>query len=185
MTDSSASSGSKGRETRTPTGIDAIAEQWVVTLAELDPSVATWIGIPGKHDRYADMSPAGHAKYIDEARAVLAALDAATVTDDVDWVTKTDLSSTIALDIESSDAGLWMRDLNVIASPAQDIRGILDLMPTATENNWVDIAGRLTHLPAAIDGYIETLRLGIRERGHPRETPGARGRGAGSKACGR
>ncbi len=161
MTDSPAGPSSAGPEARTPTEIDAIAERWVVTLAELDPSIATWIGIAGRLDEYEDLSPAGHWRYIDEARSVLVALEGATVVDDVDWVTKTDLTSTIALDIESSDAGLWMRDVNVIASPAQGIREILDLMPTDTEQNWVDIAGRLTNLPVAIEGYIETLRLGI------------------------
>ena len=86
---------------------------------------------------------------------------AAEVVDDVDWVTKTDLINELELTLESSDAGLWMRDVNVIASPAQGIRDILDLMPTETEGNWSDINGRLHNLPKAVDGYIETLRLGI------------------------
>ncbi len=34
-------------------------------------------------------------------------------------------------------------------------------MPTDTEANWSDINGRLHNLPKAVDGYIETLRLGI------------------------
>jgi uncharacterized protein (DUF885 family) len=161
MTDSPADSRPTAPESRPQTEIDRIAEQWVATMAELDPSIATWIGMPGKLDEYEDLSPAGHGKYIDEAKKVLAQLDAATEVDDVDWVTRTDLSSSIRLDIESSDAGLWMRDVNVIASPAQDIRDILDLMPTDTEQNWVDIAGRLRNLPVAIEGYIETLSLGI------------------------
>ncbi|MCU1578711.1 MAG: hypothetical protein JWP19_915 [Rhodoglobus sp.] len=147
--------------TRTATPIDRIAEDWVSTLAELDPAVATWIGIPGKLDEYEDLSPAGHEKLIGEAKKVLAKLEGATEVDDVDWVTKTDLASELSLQIESSDAGLWMRDVNVIASPAQSIRDILDLMPTDTEENWTDIAGRLNNLPGAVDGYIETLRLGI------------------------
>ena len=162
MTDSPVAPGlTNGETARTPTEVDTIAEDWVVTLAQLDPSVATWIGIPGRLDEYEDMSPAGHGKYLDEAKKVIARLNAATEVDDVDWVTKTDLTSDLMLDIESSDAGLWMRDVNVIASPAQGIRDILDLMPTDTEQNWVDIAGRLTNLPVAIAGYIETLRLGI------------------------
>ena len=161
MTDSPADSRPTAPDARPQTEIDRIAEQWVVTMAELDPSIATWIGIPGKLDEYEDLSPAGHGKYIDEAKKLLTLLDSATEVDDVDWVTRTDLSSSIRLDIESSDAGLWMRDVNVIASPAQDIRNIFDLMPTDTEQNWVDIAGRLTNLPMAIEGYIETLRLGI------------------------
>jgi uncharacterized protein (DUF885 family) len=148
-------------DARTPTEIDQIAEEWVTTLAELDPAVATWIGIPGKLDEYEDLSPEGHAKVISAARGVLAKLESAAVVDDVDWVTKTDLTNELTLDLEADAAGLWMRDVNVIASPAQGIRDILDLMPTETEGNWADIAGRLSNLPKAVDGYIETLRLGI------------------------
>jgi uncharacterized protein (DUF885 family) len=92
---------------------------------------------------------------------VLARLEATEIVDDVDWVTKTDLASSIKLSLESDEAGLWMRDVNVIASPAQGIRDILDLMPTDTEQDWATIAGRLGNLPRAVDGYIETLRLGI------------------------
>ena len=152
---------SQAHEARTPTEIDSIAEDWVTRLAELDPAVATWIGIPGKLDEYEDLSPAGHETLIAERRKVLARLAHATEVDDVDWVTRTDLTSELELAIESSDAGLWMRDVNVIASPAQGIRDILDLMPTDTPENWRDIAGRLRNLPGAIDGYIETLRLGM------------------------
>jgi uncharacterized protein (DUF885 family) len=151
-------------EGRSPTEIDTIAEDWVATLADLDPAIATWIGIPGRLDEYEDLSPEGHALFVDEAKRVLARLAGATEIDDVDWVTRTDLTSDLTLAIEASDAGLWLRDVNVIASPAQGIRDILDLMPTTTEENWADIAGRLTNLPKAVDGYIETLRLGI-ERG--------------------
>ncbi len=148
-------------EARTPTEIDKIAEEWVTTLAELNPAVATWIGIPGKLDEYEDLSPAGHYAFVDAGRTVLAKLATATEIDDVDWVTRTDLRHEIELELESSDAGMWMRDVNVIASPAQSIRDILDLMPTETEGNWSDISGRLSNLPGAVDGYIETLRLGI------------------------
>jgi uncharacterized protein (DUF885 family) len=149
---------------RTPTPIDQIAEEWVTTLADLDPTVATWIGIPGRHDEYEDLSPEGHAKAIAAVRDVLAKVSKAPVADDVDWVTKTDLMNELELQLEFDAAGMWLRDVNVIASPAQGIRDILDLMPTDTEQNWSDIAGRLSNLPGAVDGYIETLRLGI-ERG--------------------
>lgn len=149
---------------RTPTEIDAIAEDWVTTLADLDPSVATWIGIPGRLDEYEDLSPEGHARLMEEVRRVRARLEKATPVDDVDGVTRTDLLSDLDLTLESDAAGVWLRDVNVIASPAQGIRDILDLMPTESEQNWADIAGRLRNLPQAVDGYIATLRLGI-ERG--------------------
>jgi len=150
-------------ESRKPTAIDAIAEDWVTTLADLDPTVATWIGIPGRLGEYGDYSPAGHERYVAEAKEVLAKLAAATETDDVDLVTRTDLRAELELTVESSDARLQLRDLNVIASPAQEIREVFDLMPTGTEEDWSNISGRLHNLPAAVDGYIETLRAGIVE----------------------
>lgn len=148
---------------REPSQIDAIAEDWVVTLADLDPAVATWIGIPGRLDDYQDYSPAGNERMVREIRSVLARLEDAVPQDDVDRVTKVDLTSSLQLELEADSAGLWMRDLNVIASPAQDIREILDIMPTSSDEDWANIAGRLRTLPRALAGYIETLRLGASE----------------------
>ncbi|EAR24387.1 hypothetical protein A20C1_02881 [marine actinobacterium PHSC20C1] len=145
---------------RETTPIDAIAEEWVETLTELDPAIATWIGLPGAHSGYADYSPDGHARMISATRDVLSRLEAATVIDSVDLVTKTEMISTLRLDLESDAARLWMRDLNNLASPAQDIRGVLDLMPTATGDDWSVIADRLHNIPDAIEGYIATLRQG-------------------------
>jgi len=148
-------------KSRKTTPIDAIAEEWVETLIELDPTMGTWIGLPGAHSGYADYSPEGHAHMMGATREVLARLEAATIVDDVDLVTKTDMVSTLRLDVESDAAGLWMRDLNNLASPAQDIRAVLDLMPTASPDDWSVIADRLHNIPEAIEGYIATLRHGI------------------------
>ncbi|MFU8948050.1 DUF885 domain-containing protein [Mycetocola zhadangensis] len=149
---------------RTPTPIDAIAEDWVDTLVDIDPLVGTYIGRDEVNNRFGDFSPAGHERFIAEARKVIAALDNAEPVDDVDGVTRTDLRNELILDVESADAGLHLRDLNVIASPAQGIREIFDIMPTATVPDWENISSRLKALPEAVAGYIETLRLGI-ERG--------------------
>lgn len=146
---------------RTPTAIDAIAEEWVATLADLEPDIAIWIGIPGRYEEYGDASPAGHQRLIDEGKKVLTRLKSTEAADDVDWVTKTDMTNELELDIEAHDAGLWKRDLNVIASPAQSLRDVLDLMPHDTVDDWTIIAGKLSNLPGAMDGYIQSLRQGI------------------------
>jgi uncharacterized protein (DUF885 family) len=152
---------------RRPTPIDAIAEQWVSTLVDLDPDVAIWIGLPGRLDEFGDLSPAGHERHVAEARAVIAQLDSTETVDEVDWVTKTDLRSTLALEVESAEAGLYKRDVNVIASPAQSIRDTFDLMPVSSVDDWSTIAARLSNVPGAVEGYIETLRLGIRDGSVP------------------
>ena len=146
---------------RESTPIDRIAEDWVATMVDLDPDTAIWMGVDGRIGEIGDQSPAGHAAYIDEAKKVVAALAAVTPVDEVDEVTKTDITAELELEIASYDAGYHLRDLNVIASPAQGIREMFDLMPTATEADWAVIATRLGNVPGAVDGYIETLRAGI------------------------
>ena len=145
---------------RIPTDVDRIAEQWVDTLVELDPSVGTYIGRTSHDDRLADYSPEGHERSIAATRAALAALRAATPVDEVDRITQADLGSELELELERHEAGLHLRDLNVIASPPQGIREVFDLMPTDTSEEWERVATRLTSVSGAIDGYIATLREG-------------------------
>jgi uncharacterized protein (DUF885 family) len=150
-------------EQRPTTPIDATAERWVDTLVDLVPDVAIYIGVPGRTGEYGDLSPAGHERMADATRALVAELEAATPQDAVDEVTKTDLLAEARLSLEAHAAQLHLRDLNVIASPAQEIRESFDLMPTGTEADWATIAERLGNLPGAVAGYIETLRAGIAE----------------------
>jgi uncharacterized protein (DUF885 family) len=149
---------------RTPTDVDRIAEDWVDTLVELNPSIGTYIGRTSEDHRLPDYSPAGHEALVEAIRSTLASLRSAAPADDIDRITVADLGSELALDLESDAAGLHLRDLNVIASPAQEIRDVFDLMPTAETEDWERVAARLEAVPTAIDGYIETLRAGI-ERG--------------------
>ena len=147
--------------TRTPSAIDQIAEGWVDTLTDLSPILGTYIGRNEVNHRLDDYSPSGHERSVAETRRVLAELDAQEPVDEIDRVTKTDLSAELRLSLEQSDAQWHLRDLNVIASAAQDIRQSFDLMPTGTAEDWRVIAERLGAVPAALDGYVATLREGI------------------------
>ena len=131
------------------------------TLAELDPSLATYIGRFEHNDRYADFTPEGHDRVAEEARRTLDALEATAPADAIDEVTKLDLTRELKLALDLHDARWNLRNLNVIASPAQDVRAVFDLMPTATADDWAVISRRLKALPAALDGYAATLREGI------------------------
>ncbi|GAA3771497.1 DUF885 domain-containing protein [Microbacterium kribbense] len=146
---------------RTPTPVDTIAEQWVDDIAGLFPTVATYIGRTQYNDRFGDYSPAGTEEAVRRVRATRDALQTAEPVDAVDEVTKADLSRELGLHLELVEARAQLRDLNVIASPVQDIRSVFDLMPTATADDWDVIATRLSALPGAIEGYIQTLRNGI------------------------
>ncbi len=148
---------------RTPSAIDKVADEWVDTIAVLAPTLGTYIGRSEVNDRFGDLSPEGHEEIAAATRATLDKLSALEPVDAIDEVTKTDLSAELRLDLELHDAKWHLRDLNVIASAAQDVRSAFDLMPTATVEDWEVISTRLSAVPAALRGYVETLRLGIAE----------------------
>lgn len=148
---------------RTPSAIDAVADEWVDTIAVLAPTLGTYIGRDEVNDRFGDLSPQGHEEIAAATRATLDRLSALEPVDAIDEVTKTDLSAELRLDLELHDAKWHLRDLNVIASAAQDVRAAFDLMPTATVEDWDVIATRLAAVPDALRGYVETLRTGIAE----------------------
>ena len=150
-------------ESRTPTAIDQVAEEWVDTLVDLSPVLATYIGRNEANGRLDDLSPEGRDRAIAETRRALAALESHEPVDAVDEVTKADLGNELRLELELHDAQWHLRDLNVIESAAQSFRQAFDLMPTATAEDWSVIAERLAAVPTALKGYTETLREGIRQ----------------------
>ena len=146
---------------RTATPIDTLAEEWLDTMLDLEPELHVHLGRPGRESEYADRSPDGAAAAAAAARDMLARARAAEPVDASDNVTQLELIRTLELDVEQHDAGFWQRDLNVIASPGQNLRDIFDLMPNESEEDWSHIAKRLHNLPDAMNGYIGSLRAGI------------------------
>lgn len=147
--------------TRTPSKIDQIADAYLDWAVAESPSFATYIGRPGGEDRLDDESPEAHEKAYEHRKLVLAELSAAQPVDDTDRVTKDALTRDLELSNETHEAGLWRRNLNVIASPAQGIRDIFDLSPTATEQDWKNLASRMRAVRSAIAGYQACLQAGL------------------------
>ena len=150
-----------GASSRPQTDIDRIAEDYVHRSAALNPEINVYVGLEGDKAGYGDYSPEGRQQTATIASETLAKLAAAEPADDIDWVTKTDLARELQLELDIEAAGWNDRDLNNLASPASGIRDIFDLMPTAAEHDWDDIAQRMRNVPAAFDGYIASLRAGI------------------------
>jgi len=147
-----------GPEARPTTDVDRIANDYLDQLVELSPIAATELGIAGHDEDLDDFSPSGHEAMATLNRKTLDALDQATAVDDIDKVTIAAMQERLGLAQETYAAGLDQMSLNVLASPLQGIRGIFDLMPTATDAHWMTLATRLTKVPAALDSYVESLR---------------------------
>ncbi|MGH3861604.1 DUF885 domain-containing protein [Actinokineospora sp.] len=140
-------------------GVHKISDSYVDDSAAAEPILATYLGIAGYDDQLPDLSPEGVDRRAVIAGAALAAMTAAEPADVSEANAKAVFLERVGLEAELHDAGEFYRTLNVIASPAQDVRQVFDLMPTATAEDWVVIAKRLSAVPAALAGYQESLRF--------------------------
>jgi uncharacterized protein (DUF885 family) len=149
---------------RPQTDVDRIAERYFDASVVLSPIAATYVGVPGHDEDLDDLSPTGLAAQSTLRRATLDELASAGPVDDVDRVTVAAMTERLQLAEERYAAGLDEMNLNVIASPLQEVRDIFDLMPTGSEAQWHTIAVRLSKIPTALEQYQQSL-LAARERG--------------------
>ncbi|MDR1293469.1 MAG: DUF885 domain-containing protein [Bifidobacteriaceae bacterium] len=147
---------------RTPTAVDALANQYADSLAALSPIDATFAGIDAHDSRLDDLSPEGHAARDELTTTTLRALDAAVPVDAVDRITVAAMRERLGTHRELFEAGDHLRSLNNIASPLQDVRGVFDLMPHDTPDQWATIATRLAAIPACLASYHRSLGEGVR-----------------------
>lgn len=134
-----------------------IAEEYFDASVALSPITATFLGVPGFEDRLDDFSPDGYAAQAQLRAATLAKLAAAQPVDGIDRVTIAAMQERLGLAQEIAEAGLEEMALNVLDSPLQTIRGVFDLMPTATADDWALVATRLNHVPTALTQWVATL----------------------------
>jgi uncharacterized protein (DUF885 family) len=144
---------------RTPSAVDTVADTYLDDWVALDPMMATYLGIPGHDAEMPDLSPDWLAARSDLRRRTLAALAAAEPTDANDRVTVAALREALTVEEGLRALGAEESDLKNIASPAQTIRDIFDLTPTATADDWATVATRLGAVPTAMAGYLESLRF--------------------------
>jgi uncharacterized protein (DUF885 family) len=149
---------------RTPTAVDEIADRYLEAAAAHDPGLATYWGLPGSDDRLPDLDPAWFQARSDLRRATLTELAGATPADDRDRITLAALREDLEAAEGVRELGADEGDLKNIDSPAQGIRDVFDLTPTATVDDWAVVAARLAAVDRAVSGYIESLSYAA-ERG--------------------
>jgi uncharacterized protein (DUF885 family) len=149
------------------TPIDTLANEVIALAVSRYPSYATYLGRPGGERDMDDHSPDALKQDRDDAASAKAKLEALTPQDDVDEVTKDALLQSLNKEIRTYESGLYFRNMNNIASPAQDVRSIFDISPTATEQDWDNLASRMHKVGKALEGYAQTLRVGISNNDAP------------------
>ena len=143
-------------ETRTPTAVDAYAEEYFEEFLKLAPEEATYLGRAGVETEYGDYSPAGRQQMAELTRRTLAGLDELSAQDHTDEVTLHAMRERLQLELALHETG--RTQLDNIASPAHGARMILDLMPAESDQDFQHLAGRMKNLTPALEGYWESLR---------------------------
>ncbi len=145
--------------------IDEIADRYVDEYARLDPIAATALGIAGHDDRLTEMTPEGFGARADLDRRTLAQLALIVPADEVERVAKEAMTERLEVGLERYDAGMVTSEVNVVAGPLNDLRGVFDLMPLAGESAASDINARLHAVPTALTQLRQTV-LEAADHGH-------------------
>lgn len=147
-----------------------VADAFVDALVELDPVTGTYLGVPESHALLPDFSPAGQEELAALARDTLARLDEAErvpgAESDAERRCGRLLRERLTAELAVHEAQEGLRTVSNLRSPAHSVRMAFTVMPTETEEDWATVAERLRAVPASLDGYRESLALGL-ERGLP------------------
>ncbi|MER6301042.1 DUF885 domain-containing protein [Kitasatospora sp. NPDC001539] len=145
-----------------------IADDHVARVAAHDPVTATSLGVAPGDDRMPDPSPDGIEEGYRLVREALARLDALPGAgydaDPAEATCARLLRERLAAEARTYEAGEDFRAVRNLHAPVHRLRGVLTMMPTETEEDWVPVLGRLRNLPTALDGYRATLAEGISRR---------------------
>jgi uncharacterized protein (DUF885 family) len=140
-----------------------LADAYVEALADLDPLLATQLGIRPGDDRLPDLSPAGQQARDELARSALAAVRSGPEPAGGDERRCARLlTERLESELERSAAGEHLSDLSNIFSPVQAVRGVFLFMPAATDGDWAVIARRMARVPQALAEYRSGLEEGMR-----------------------
>jgi uncharacterized protein (DUF885 family) len=143
--------------------INELADDYLARLVELDPIFGTELGAGDDPAGLPDYSADGITAKADLDRATLKAAETIRPTA-AETISKQLMIERLRTRLALHDASEWMADVNVIASPQHQIKQAIDLMPRATNEDWETIAERLRRVPHALQGYQQSLRLGLENR---------------------
>ncbi|MFD4762252.1 DUF885 domain-containing protein [Streptomyces sp. NPDC058439] len=151
-----------------------VADAYVDAFIELDPIAGTYLGVAESSRHLPDFSPAGQEALAELARTTLVKLDAAEQLPGADSDAERRCGRllrerlTAQLAVHEADEGL--RAVSNLSSPPHSIREVFTVTPTETDEDWAAVVDRLRAVPAALEGYRESLALGLERKlyGGPR-----------------
>ncbi|MFH8222214.1 DUF885 domain-containing protein [Streptomyces sp. NPDC018057] len=145
-----------------------VADAYVDELIALDPITGTYLGVKESSGKLPDTSPAGQEAVAELARTTLARLAEAERRPGADSEAERRcarlLRERLTAEIAVHEADESLRAVSNIHSPVHSVREVFTLTPTDTDEDWAAVAERLRAVPAALEGYRESLGLGLERK---------------------
>ncbi|MFF7041860.1 DUF885 domain-containing protein [Streptomyces massasporeus] len=145
-----------------------VADAYVDELVALDPITGTFLGDKESSSRLPDTSPAGQEALAELARRTLARLDEAErlpgADSDIERRCARLLRERLGAELAVHEADESLRSVSNLSSIAHAVRQVFTVTPAQTEQDWAAIAERLRGVPAALEGYRESLALGLERK---------------------
>ena len=139
----------------------SLSDNYINTVAELDPAAATYMGIAGHDHEMTDFSPAGHDTRAQNDLHTLAKLNTLDTSASSDRLAAGVLRESLEISCAEYEANEHLASIRVIAGDVDAARSIFDLMPTDTAEHWAVIAERMSKVPQAFAGMRESWKLGL------------------------
>ncbi|EYT78016.1 hypothetical protein CF54_39710 [Streptomyces sp. Tu 6176] len=145
-----------------------VADAYVDELIALDPITGTYLGVKESSGKLPDTSPAGQEAVAELARTTLARLAEAERRPGADSEAERRcarlLRERLTAEIAVHEADEGLRAVSNIHSPVHSVREAFTITPTDTDEDWAAVAERLRAVPAALEGYRESLTLGLERK---------------------
>jgi uncharacterized protein (DUF885 family) len=147
--------------------VRAVADRYVLALADLDPILSTTLGLREGEDGLPDLSPAGQEAVDALARSALADLtvvhqavaQAGPVGDDERRCAQL-LRERLEAGLATSAQGEHLCAVSNIFGPPQRVRATFLDMPATTQDDWATIARRMARVGRALAEYRSSLTEG-------------------------
>jgi uncharacterized protein (DUF885 family) len=142
-----------------------LADAYVASLADLDPMLATMLGLGSDAQGLPDLSPAGYQAKDELARMTLAKLNrlasGVPSASDAEGRCARLLRERLETALAVSATGEQLCAVRNVLGPVQGLRMMFTMMPARSEADWSAIAKRMALVPAALAGYSASLREGV------------------------
>jgi uncharacterized protein (DUF885 family) len=142
--------------------VSELSDQFVNGYSACDPTLAALMfGVGRSGSALTDYSPDGAAAVTDVLRQALLDVEAASVDGEAERLGAAWMKDWVGGRLGLFASGERERLVSPLVGPPALTRAVFDLMPQDGEQDWERIADRLEAVPSAMEGYAESLRVGL------------------------